>query len=100
MGHNPRMELCPKQLRKMKKKKKKKKLKKMGEMGFSGKLGEKWKNRAKGRPAVGGMVRERPAVGWGGGGFVMGDGDFWILGRILGGKRRRGVRLLYGRREK
>jgi hypothetical protein len=30
----------------------------------------------------------------------MGDGDFWILGRILGGKRKRGVRLLYGRKEK
>jgi hypothetical protein len=32
----------------------------------------------------------------GGGGFVMGDGDFWILG----GTRKRGVRLLYDRKEK
>jgi hypothetical protein len=52
MGHNPRMELCPKQL---------KKLKKMGEMGFSGKLGEngklaKW-------AAGGGWVDRREADG-------------------------------------
>jgi hypothetical protein len=55
MGHNPRTELCPKQLKKMKK---------MGEMGFSGKLGEKWKIGLKGgrrwvdgrRTAGGGMV--------------------------------------------
>jgi hypothetical protein len=33
--------------------------------GFSGKMGEKMENRAKGWPAVGGMVGERPAVGWG-----------------------------------
>jgi hypothetical protein len=50
MGHNPRMELCPKQL---------KKLKKMGEMVFSGKLGEngklaKW-------AAGGGWVDQREA---------------------------------------
>jgi hypothetical protein len=31
-------------------------------------------NRAEGRPAVGGLVGERPAVVLRGGGFVMGDG--------------------------
>jgi hypothetical protein len=37
----------------------------MGEMGFFGKIGGKMENRAKGRPAMGGMVGERLAVGLG-----------------------------------
>jgi hypothetical protein len=53
------MDLCPKPTRKMKK------IEEFLRNGFSGKMGEKMENRAKGRPAVGGMVGERPAVGWG-----------------------------------
>jgi hypothetical protein len=36
-----------------------------GRNGFFGKIGGKMENRAERRPAVGGMVGERPAVGWG-----------------------------------
>jgi hypothetical protein len=44
-------------------------------------LREKWEKKKRkkwlnGRQAVGGMAGERPAVGRGDGGFVMGDGDF------------------------
>jgi hypothetical protein len=59
MGHNPRMDLCPKSIRKMKKNGK------ILRNGFSGKMGENGKKWANGRPAVGGMAEERPAVGRG-----------------------------------
>jgi hypothetical protein len=46
-------------------KKMKKKMEKFGEMGFREKMGKKRKKWVNGRPAVGGMAGERPAVGRG-----------------------------------
>jgi hypothetical protein len=56
VGHSPKMDLCPKSRRKNKKNGKNRK------NGFSGKKMGKNEKLANGRPAVGGLTGERPAV--------------------------------------
>jgi hypothetical protein len=56
MGHNPRMDLCPKSKKKMKKNEE------FGRNGFWVEDGGKIKSWPNGRPAVGGLTGERPAV--------------------------------------
>jgi hypothetical protein len=74
MGHNPRVDLCPQSIKKMKKK-----MKDFEKMGFREKWGESGENEQMGgRRWV--KWPERDRRWFGGGGFVVGDGDFWILG--------------------
>jgi hypothetical protein len=81
MGHNPRVELCPKSARKMKKKKKMEDLGKMGFWVFCGKSGEN--EEMGGRRWV--VMAERGRQWDGGGGFVMGygDGGFALYGATV-----------------
>jgi hypothetical protein len=56
MGHNPRVELCPKSVKKMEK------VGGIGEKWVSGFLWKKWENRKKRWLALGGSGEERPVV--------------------------------------
>jgi hypothetical protein len=76
MGHNPRVELCPKST-----KKKKKKNGGLEKIWFSGYVGEKWEigvygGRWWGRKAGGGAVGGWEVMGGGGAWWV------WILGSV------------------